>query len=98
MLPIRADSPNIKRSTSHPPSCISLGGPGQKVPSCWNKDAQSKGKEAELGHVPVRKTLLHWAVLSGKPGPHALVHNTEGACETGGRRRWHQTKPAKGYH
>lgn len=90
MLPVAADSPNTKRSPrSHPPSCTTLGGLEQKVPSRWPTDAQSKGKEAELGHVPLCYGLFPWAVLSVKPGPCSLVRDTEGARETGERRHWH---------
>lgn len=63
MLPVGADSPHKKRSGCHSPSCISLGGPEQKVPSCWHKDAQGY-KEAELSYAPTCKVLFPMAVLS----------------------------------
>lgn len=55
-----------------------LGDPGQKTPFHWHQDVQRKGREAELGHMPIFKGLFSWALLIGKPGLCTFIHNAEG--------------------
>lgn len=68
MLPVGADTPNIKRFPGCHSPCIPLGGPGQKMLFHCHQGVQSKGREAELGHMTIFKGLFPWAVLIGKPG------------------------------
>lgn len=45
----------------------------------WHQDVQSKGREAELGHMPIFKGLFPWAVLIGKPGLCTFILTKEDA-------------------
>lgn len=78
MLPVGADTAKRRKSPGCHSPCTSLGGPGQKMPFLWHQGIQSKGREAEVGHMPFFKGWFPWAVLIGKAGLCTFIHNAEG--------------------